>query len=356
MIPCRRSLVVALMAVGLGACSGSVVEGGSDAGSGAGSGNVFGVDIDAPRPSLAPDSPTVHCYNAQGVACLEPSPPPPDGEDGQVRVRVPTYTVKGDTLTDSVTKLTWQLAVAPGVLTWQQAVQYCAGLQLDGASDFRLPTRLELETLVDFGVSFDQNMFPPELQEPHSDPLGRPTCLWSRTGGNGAGKRWQVCPVSGGNWYAAPWYFNESSVGSVRCVRGPVIKQRFVISKDGKMAFDESTGLVWWREPFQGEMGWWEAISACENASLDGLNDWRLPSVKELNSLVDLSQGQPTIDASVFPHVQPEPYWSSTYVRDGVDDAWAVTFGDMPDTNGVRAGAWASFLPGGGMPHLCVRH
>ena len=62
------------------------------------------------------------------------------------------------TVTDNQTGLMWQKATAPGYYTWQEAMAYAEGLSLSGYSDWRLPDRDELESLVDssrYGPSID---------------------------------------------------------------------------------------------------------------------------------------------------------------------------------------------------------
>jgi hypothetical protein len=64
------------------------------------------------------------------------------------------YTDNGDgTVTDNLTGLMWQQTVPTGTYTWSQAVAYCPTLNLAGHSDWRLPSRIELVSIVDFGVS-----------------------------------------------------------------------------------------------------------------------------------------------------------------------------------------------------------
>ena len=54
---------------------------------------------------------------------------------------------------DEVTGLLWQQIVDPGTYTWDQATAYCEGLMLAGHSDWRVPTRIELVSLVDYTVA-----------------------------------------------------------------------------------------------------------------------------------------------------------------------------------------------------------
>ena len=55
-----------------------------------------------------------------------------------------------ETVTDTETGLIWQKATALGTYTWQQALAYAEGLSIGGHSDWRLPNRNELQTLVDY--------------------------------------------------------------------------------------------------------------------------------------------------------------------------------------------------------------
>lgn len=65
------------------------------------------------------------------------------------------YTDNGDgTITDNVTKLMWQKVVPTETYTiWAQAAAYCPTLTLGGHSDWRLPSRIELVSIVDVGRS-----------------------------------------------------------------------------------------------------------------------------------------------------------------------------------------------------------
>ena len=68
------------------------------------------------------------------------------------------------TITDTSTGLMWQQATAPGTYTWEQALTYCENLTLPagGYSDWRLPNRNELQSIVDysrFSPSIDTTFF-----------------------------------------------------------------------------------------------------------------------------------------------------------------------------------------------------
>lgn len=121
------------------------------------------------------------------------------------------------TVTDTVTGLMWQKAVAPGTYTQPNALLYCsttlsAGPGLGGHTDWRLPTRIELVSLVDFSVGNDNvnaainaNYFP-------STPIA---LFWSATPvASAPSSAWRV-NFFGGHAGDA----DMALAGRVRCVR-----------------------------------------------------------------------------------------------------------------------------------------
>ena len=73
---------------------------------------------------------------------------------------------------------------------------------------------------------------------------------------------------------------------------------------------------------------WVHAVSYCQNLSLDGYTNWRLPNVNELKSLLDYSKDVNSMIAG-FKHYATNPpriYWTSTSVSGLADYAWVVNF------------------------------
>ena len=65
-----------------------------------------------------------------------------------------TYTDNADgTVTDKVTGLMWQKVASTTTYTQSQGIMFCSTLNLAGHSDWRLPTRIELVSLLDYGQS-----------------------------------------------------------------------------------------------------------------------------------------------------------------------------------------------------------
>ncbi|MFC1883163.1 DUF1566 domain-containing protein [Thermodesulfobacteriota bacterium] len=91
---------------------------------------------------------------------------------------------------------------------------------------------------------------------------------------------------------------------------------------------DHATGLIW--QQGESEMKDWETACAyCESLSLAGKNDWRLPNIKELKSIVDYDKYNPAINTAYFtdfPEVKHSYYWSSTAHSNMEGYAGAVLF------------------------------
>lgn len=84
--------------------------------------------------------------------------------------------------------------------------------------------------------------------------------------------------------------------------------------------------LTWQRRDDGVGRNWADALSYCEHLTLAGDSDWRLPDIKELESLTDDRRHTPAIDAEAFPETKTAGYWSSTSLADNPRFAWFVYF------------------------------
>jgi hypothetical protein len=73
-------------------------------------------------------------------------------------------------------------------------------------------------------------------------------------------------------------------------------------------------------------LNWEDALAYCESLDLGGHTDWRLPTIKELCSLVDHTIYDPAIDKDFFPDTMSSNYWSSTSGAYFPDGAWGISF------------------------------
>lgn len=93
---------------------------------------------------------------------------------------------------------------------------------------------------------------------------------------------------------------------------------------NGQTIYDNATGLSWQKADDGDLRSWDEALGYCEDLSLASYTNWRLPSIRELISIVDDRVSHSAID-SLF-QCRSSPYWSSTSHTIYPDSAWGVHF------------------------------
>ena len=78
-----------------------------------------------------------------------------------------SYSVADGVVSDEVTRLKWEQASPLADFTWEDAARHCDALELGGFSDWRLPSTIELLSLIDFTKTpmIDQTVFRRGLAE-----------------------------------------------------------------------------------------------------------------------------------------------------------------------------------------------
>lgn len=122
-----------------------------------------------------------------------------------------SYTVNGDgTVADNVTGLMWRQIATEETFTWSDAKTTCPTLTAGGAHDWRLPSFIELLSIVDYSVAS-----PAPAIDDVAFPNTPPDIFWSST---------KVAGESSEAWYVNFSYgyavsADQSETHYVRCVR-----------------------------------------------------------------------------------------------------------------------------------------
>jgi hypothetical protein len=102
---------------------------------------------------------------------------------------------------------------------------------------------------------------------------------------------------------------------------------RYTIDSTGAgTVFDNATGLMWQRSVPGSYYTWLDALAYCQSLDLLGHADWRLPTLKELHTIVDIRRYDPAIDVDAFPGTPWEFFWSSTPFANPsyTENAWGL--------------------------------
>lgn len=89
---------------------------------------------------------------------------------------------------------------------------------------------------------------------------------------------------------------------------------------------DKTTGLEWQRGSSGTTLNWASAWFYCRELVINLHSDWRLPTVLELQSIVDYAASDPAVESDAFPVTESVGYWSSETFAPNIDSAWLVNF------------------------------
>jgi hypothetical protein len=282
---------------------------------------------------MLPDTGQSACYGAAGyvTGCSG------TGQDAEFSINPMSFVDNGDgTVTDAVTGLMWQSEDDNTNYNWYQAsgtydafynygvIDVCGSLSYAGYSDWWLPTKKELLGIVDFGAyspAIDSTYFPNTESAKY----------WSSiTYASDSYEAWPIYFYDGSTYSA---WTDKSNLFSVRCVRGTHSPVLSLTDNLDSTVTDNVTGLMWQQEGNAGSYIWTDALAYCENSTLAGHVDWRLPNIKELESIIADDKSYPAVDL-LFLYTYSTLYWSSTTMEAQPDNAWPVHFtdGSLPNT------------------------
>ncbi|MCG8698951.1 MAG: DUF1566 domain-containing protein [Bacteroidales bacterium] len=320
---------------------------------------------------IAQDYPIIHTgvteYSGSTSSISKPSKSDSFyGQDADYLNNIANYTDNGNgTITDNITGLVWQKD--PGEkMTFPDCFTNANSSTLGGHSDWRVPTIKELFSLIMF---YGWENTSQETSTPFID-----TSYFIQPYGDvSAGERFIDAQTWSATEYVGTTMNNDATVFGVNFVDGRIkgypkykpgtgesvfqtMHCRLVRgnsnyginnlknNNDGTIS-DLATGLMWQQADDGTARNWEEALAYAVNLDLAGYDDWRLPNIKELQSIVDYTRSpqttnSPAIDAMFscteindpdgnpgqYPH-----YWSGTTHKTGKQEfsnAAYIAFGE----------------------------
>ncbi len=100
---------------------------------------------------------------------------------------------------------------------------------------------------------------------------------------------------------------------------------RFVVDAKTETVLDNATGRTWQRAQAVGTYSWSAAQDWCKQLALAG-GGWRVPTLVELEGIVDRAAKDPAIDTAVFGPTTADAFWTGTAAV-AAGSAWSVHFG-----------------------------
>ncbi len=320
------------------------------------------------------------CYDDSGVIDCPAGGEAFYGQDAQYTSNSASYTDNGDgTVTDNVTGLIWQKSAdtdddgdidASDKLSFEAAGMYCENLSLAGQDDWQLPTIKQLYSLMDFyGVdpsgyeSTDTSGLTPFIDTEYFE------FAYGDTGGN---ERIIDSQYASSTLYVSEGFekllfgvnfadgrikgyglslFGRDKTFSVACIRENYTYgvNDFSDIGDGTI-MDNATGLMWAQDDSGSDahdgLNWEEALAYVEEQNATnylGYSDWRLPNVKELQSILDYNRSPDTTDSAAI-----DPLFNATSFTNEAGEIdyafyWSGTTHANWTNNPGNAGAYVSF-------------
>ena len=251
------------------------------------------------------------------------------GQNANYPGNTPKYKDNDDgTVTDLVTGLMWQQSpdtngdakiTASDKMTYKEAAAGAASFNLGGYTDWRLPTIKEQFSLIVFsGVdpsgynsSSLEGLIPfidtDYFKFAYGDTSARERIIDSQYASSNM-------YVGGDLLFGVNFADGRIKGYGLKMPFGPGDKTFFVTYVRGNKNYginnfkdngngtisDKATGLMWMQNDNQKGILWQEALNYAENYEFAGYSDWRLPNVKELQSIVDYSRSPNTSDSAAI--------------------------------------------------------
>jgi hypothetical protein len=297
------------------------------------------------------------------------------GQDAQYSGNQPSYTDNDDgTVTDNVTGLMWSQSSdlnGDGTINYDDKLSYAEALasasdyNQAGHTDWRLPTIKEAYSLIMFngedvsgfrGTSAEE--FTPFIDTDYFefgygdldagerliDAQFATTAKYVSTTMNGNETMFGTNLADGRIKGYGTMTPSGEKLFYVMYVRGNTTYgiNNFVDNGDGTIT-DEATNLMWMQDDNGEGLIWEDALSYAENYESAGYSDWRLPNVKELQSIIDYTRSPATSNSAAI-----DPLFNCTQITNEGGELdypyfWSSTTHASVDVNEGRQAAYLTF-------------
>lgn len=299
------------------------------------------------------------------------------GQDAQYTGNTPSYEDNGDgTVSDLVTGLMWQKTPdlnGDGIINVADKLSYFEALaaadtfSLAGYDDWRLPSIKEMYSLIIFS-----GIDPSGYEGNNTDdlvPFIDTDYFGFAYGDTAAGERIIDAQMASSTLYVGTTMNGDETMFGVNFADGRIKgygtgpmpgqnfdkkfyvmyvrgntsygENNFVDNGDGTIT-DNATGLMWMKNDDGEGMVWEDALSYADTSEFANHSDWRLPNVKELQSIVDYSRSPSTSNSAAI-----DPMFNCSVITDegGEDNFpfyWSGTTHSNWSTN--TYGAWGAYV------------
>lgn len=312
-------------------------------------------------------------YNNSGVISIPAVGQSFYGQNTNHAGNDPSYTDNGNgTITDKVTGLMWEKTIDKnndGVInyydksTYSVALAGAAACKTGGYSDWRLPSIKEQYSLI---MYYGAEPNPTSTSQGTAVPFINQKFFTfgygdinSASHGGTSNERFIDAQYATSSIYVSTTMDGQATVFGVNFADGRIKgypannvkkyyvqyvrgntnygKNDFVNNSDGTIT-DNATGLMWMQSDNGSGILWENALKYAENLSFAGHTDWRLPDVKELQSILDYSRSPATSNSAAI-----NPLFNCTQITNeaGVADYpyyfSSTTFSSQTPTNGTDA-------------------
>ena len=129
-----------------------------------------------------------------------------------------------------------------------------------------------------------------------------------------------LVPISG---LSGKYYYGAVTASNSKASSKQVSIVRYIADNTDTVT-DYRTGLMWQKTDDGQQRNWADAKQYCGDLVLGGYDDWRLPRIDELETIVDYSRVDPAIDPLFV--CRSLDYWSGSPLGNYTDYAWSVHF------------------------------